>query len=333
MNKYILILNNHGLGDVVMSFSFFENLLSYDEKSKLLVFFKSNLEKDLFILTKLYCANINRFNLYNINEIGKLLFYTFRIKKAYALGINGEKSKRLFRLLRVNNYRLARPYKHVQSKSLNVLHNETMLHKSSLYSNLLNFSDKFSLNNASRDFFIDIDGINDIGKYIVLTGGSGEIEKHKRWTTTGYRELVEKIIDNTEYKIVFVGSSGEQKIVNDILLDIGNKYIKKIIQLNGKTNLKELINLLRNSNLVVGNDNGVLHIASACDVKILGLFGSTDYKITGPIGNNVQIIDNRVQCAPCYAIDENIEGCGDNICMKSISSKQVYNEIMKILIL
>lgn len=329
MLNNILVLNNHGLGDVVMSFSFFENLLISNTKSNVLVLFKSNLEKELFTLTRFYEDNEKRFKLFSMWELKKLFFYIFRIKKAYALGINEEKSKKLFKLLGVRNYYLAHPYEYDKSFETNILNNETMLHKSILYSNLLTMPDKCSLNNVSKDFFIDIENINDIGKYIVLTGGSGELEKHKRWTTAGYRKLVKNIIDNTDYKIVFVGSSGEQKIVDEILLDIDDKYLKKIIQLNGKTNLIELISILRNSKLVVGNDNGVLHIASACDAKILGLFGSTDYKITGPIGNYVEIIDNRIECAPCYAKDGNIEGCEDNICMKSISSEQVYLKVMR----
>jgi ADP-heptose:LPS heptosyltransferase len=333
MKNNILVLNNHGLGDVVMSFNFFDNLLDNDKVSKVLVLFKSNLEKELFTFTKLYNKNKNRFKLYNMNEIKKLFIYIFRIKKAYALGVNEVKSKKLFKLLGIKNYYLAHPYEYTKSKSENLLHNEQILHKSTLYSSLLKVSDSYSLDDVSKDFFIDTDrgGVNDIAKYIVLTGGSGELEKHKRWTTTGYRELVKKILDNTEYKIVFVGSSGEQKIVDEILLDTENKYMENIIQLNGKTNLKELIYILRNSSLVVGNDNGVLHIASACDSKILGLFGSTDCKITGPVGNYVEIIDNRIECAPCYAKDGNIEGCEDNTCMKSISAEQVYQKVIRIL--
>tara|TARA_R110002033_G_scaffold135_1_gene1487 strand:- start:22793 stop:23791 length:999 start_codon:yes stop_codon:yes gene_type:complete len=331
MRNNILVLNNHGLGDVVMSFSFFENLLANDSKSKILVLFKSNLEKELFTLTLVYQENQGRFKLFSMNEIKKLFFYMFRIKKAYALGINEAKSKKLFKILGIKKYYLAHPYEYTKSKSTNVLHNETILHKSVLYSNLLNISNECSLNSVSKDFFIDIGSVNDIGKYVVLTGGSGELEKHKRWTTLGYRELLEEIIANTEYKIVFVGASGEQQIVDEILLDIEYKYLENIIQLNGKTNLKELINILRNSNLVVGNDNGVLHIASACNVKILGLFGSTDYMITGPNGNNITIIDNRIECAPCYSKKGKIKGCEDNICMKDISSEQVYKKIMEIL--
>jgi ADP-heptose:LPS heptosyltransferase len=331
MRNNILILNNHGLGDVVMSFSFFENLLINDKSSTIIVLFKSNLEKELFILTKLYDENKKKFKLFSMKELKKLFIYIFRIKKAYALGINEKKSKKLFKLLGVQKYYLAHPYEYIKSNKSNILHNENLLHKSILYNNLLQLSDNHTLKNIYKDFFIKIENINNLEKYIVLTGGSGELEKHKRWTTSGYRELVEQVIYNTDYKIVFVGSSGEQKIVDEILHDIDNKYLENIVQLNGKTNLNELINILRNSSLVIGNDNGVLHIASACNVNLIGLFGSTDYKITGPVGNCVEIIDNRIDCAPCYAKDGNIKGCEDNVCMQDIRSVQVYNKFERIL--
>lgn len=331
MKNNILVLNNHGLGDVVMSFPFFENLLANDNKSNIIVLFKSNLEKELFSITILYNENKSRFKLFTTNQIKNIFLYIFRIKKAYALGINESKSKKLFKFLCIREYYLAHPYEYMKSDKHNIINNENILHKSLLYSNLLKLSDNYILKNEYKDFFIKMKSDNNIGRYIVLTGGSGEVEKHKRWTTIGYRELIKKIIDNTEYKIVFVGSRSEQKIVDEILLGISDKYMENIVQLNGKTNLKELIKILREGSLVVGNDNGVLHIASACDVKILGLFGSTDYKITGPIGNNVEIIDNRIECAPCYAKNGNILGCSDNICMKSISSEQVYIKIKEIL--
>lgn len=329
--KNILVLNNHGLGDVVMSFNFFENLLLNDDKSQILVFFKSNLEKELFLLTKFYSENKKRFNLYSRSELKKIFFYIFRIEKAFALGINEAKSKKLFRILRIKNFYIAHPYEYVKSLQANILHNENMIHKSNLYTNLLNISGFSNLKNENKDFFIDLDYINQFGKYIVITGGSGELEKHKRWTINGYRELIIKLIDNTKYNIVFVGSLDEQKIVDQMLKGIKNCYLDRIFELNGKTNLNMLIGVLRNSNLVVGNDNGILHIASACNKKLLGLFGSTNFKITGPTGNNIEIVDNKVECSPCYGKDGNIQGCEDNKCMKSINSEQVWNKVESML--
>jgi heptosyltransferase II len=327
MKNNILVLNNHGLGDVAMSFSFFENLLEDDSLSTILVLFKSNLEKELFTLANIYESNKKIFKLFSMKDIEKLFWYIFRIKKAYSLGVNEKKAIKLFKILGVKYYYLAQPYEYINSSKIYINHNESMLHKSVLYTSLLIKSDNQNLSFEHKDYFIKSEYNNKFDNYIVLSGGSGELEKHKRWTTNGYRELVKQILDNTDYNIIFVGSKGEQKIVDEILFNIEDEYLERITQLNGKTNLLELIGILRNSSLVVGNDNGVMHIASACDANILGLFGSTDSKITGPIGNNIDIIDHRIECAPCYAKDGNIEGCKDNVCMKNISSQEVFKKI------
>lgn len=331
LNNAILVLNNHGLGDVVMSFNFFENFLTNDISSNILVLFKSDLEKELFILTRLYQNNKKRFNLFSMKEVKKLFLYIFRIKKAYSLGVNESKSINLFKVLGIKNYYLAHPYEYSLCDKKNTLCNEYKIHKSILYSNLLKISHGIKPLISHKDYFLESKFDNDLKNYIVLSGGSGELEKHKRWPSSSYRQLVEIIINNTEFNIAFVGSSGEQQIVDEILKDIKDNFFERIVQLNGKTNLIELIEVLRKSELVIGNDNGVMHIASACDAKVLGLFGSTDYSITGPVGNHVNIIDNRIECAPCYAKDGNIEGCKDNVCMKNISFEEVFVKVKEII--
>jgi ADP-heptose:LPS heptosyltransferase len=332
MHKYILILNNHGLGDVVMSIPFFENIINIEDNTKNIIIFKSTLEVELFKLTKIYNINKNYFILFNMKEINKVFIYIFRIKYAYSLGINESKSIKLFKLLLIKKYYIANPFDYTISSNMKILNNETKIHKSKLYSNLLKQSHDKDILIHNKDYFIknNIKIINETN-YIVFTAGSGELEKHKRWTISGYRKLLINIIDNTKYKVIFVGSKAEQEIVNNILVNIEEMYIRKVVQMNGKTNLLELISILRDAKLVVGNDNGVLHIASACNTSILGLFGSTDYKITGPSGNKINIIDNRTECAPCYKKDGNIRGCIDNICMKDINSDNVYSKVSDIL--
>jgi ADP-heptose:LPS heptosyltransferase len=326
MKNNILILNNHGLGDVVMSFTFFENLLKVSNNARIIILFKSKLELELFTLTQLYRDNESKFLLYNIKNIKKLFLYIFRIKKAYSLGVDEDKSKKLFKLLFVKDFYIANPYNYEPSHTVNILNNENKIHKSILYSNLVKLSFDINILMEDKDYFIQDKEDVVYQNYIVFTGGSGELEKHKRWTTLGYKNLLINIIDNSNYKIFFVGSQSEQKIVDEILFNIENKYLERVTQLNGKTSLLELINILRNSELVVGNDNGVMHIASACFANVLGLFGSTNYKITGPIGDNIEIIENRIECSPCYAYN-NIEGCEDNICMKMITSGYVYKKV------
>jgi ADP-heptose:LPS heptosyltransferase len=328
----ILVLNNHGLGDVVMSFPFFEKLLEYHNNSKILVVLKSNLELELFSLTKLYVMNPNKFKLYLREDIKRIFRYFFRIKAAYALGVNERKSKIIFRSLGVNNFYIASPYKYMQSLSGNILYNKGISHKSTLYLNLLDISNHSEFEAIYKDYFVDSNNHSVVVEnYMILAGGSGDLEKHKRWPIYRYKELVDKVLNKTDLNIVFVGSKEEKKIVDDILIGISSKFSNRIIQLNGKTSLLELIEIIRDSKIVVGNDNGVLHIASACNAKILGLFGSTDYNITGPNGNHVTIIDNRIKCAPCYAKNGSIFGCEDNLCMKGIESDKVFKKIIEII--
>lgn len=325
MKKTILILNNHGLGDVVMSFSFFISLLN-NEESRLIVIFKSKVELELFTLTKFYSKNNSRFILYEMKQIKKLFRYIFRIKQAFSLGVNEKKSVKLFKFLFIKDYYIANPYKYEIAESSNILNNKEKQHKSLLYRNLLDIKD-YSDIQLNKDFFIGKSGSKINGKYIVFASGSGELEKQKRWVSSGYRKLLLSIMKNTNYKVVFVGSVGEQTIVEEIISNIDKKILKNILQLNGKTKLIELIEVLRSSELVIGNDNGILHIASAVNANILGLFGPTDYNITGPIGDYVNIIDNRIDCAPCYGKEGNIKGCDDNICMKNIDAERVFKKV------
>ena len=71
---------------------------------------------------------------------------------------------------------------------------------------------------------------------------------------------------------------------------------RNFINLTGKTTLQELIRLLSDARLVVGNDSGPLHLAAALGVPTLALFGPTDPARYRPYpGDDLQ---NRILCAP-----------------------------------
>jgi ADP-heptose:LPS heptosyltransferase len=56
------------------------------------------------------------------------------------------------------------------------------------------------------------------------------------------------------------------------------KYLDDLpntVNLAGKTDFEELINLVKNSEFVICNDSGILHLAEALDKKVYVTFGST----------------------------------------------------------
>ena len=49
-----------------------------------------------------------------------------------------------------------------------------------------------------------------------------------------------------------------------------------MIDLTCKTTIKETVNIIQNSNIVIGGDTGLIHLADAMAVKNIALFGPTD---------------------------------------------------------
>ena len=105
-----------------------------------------------------------------------------------------------------------------------------------------------------------------------------------------------------------------------------------ILNLAGKTSLRELISLISECDVFVTNDSGPLHISYAVGTPMVAIFGSTDPELTGPpsgtIGNSNLVVTNKFSCSPCF---ERTCRNNDLRCMYAISSDDVYLGIKKVL--
>jgi heptosyltransferase-2 len=76
----------------------------------------------------------------------------------------------------------------------------------------------------------------------------------------------------------------------------------------------------------LSNDSGLMHVASALNVPMVAVFGSTDHVATGPRGPNARIVRYPVDCAPCMRP----ECPRDYRCMLGIEPKDVWNELVNL---
>ncbi|MBA7519426.1 hypothetical protein ES705_11504 [subsurface metagenome] len=156
---------------------------------------------------------------------------------------------------------------------------------------------------------------------IVISPGSGEEEKHKRWPKKNFSSLINLILSGRNNVSVFlVGSQAEKELCEEIKQNSDNKI--SIHNLAGKTSIKELLELLSRADLTITNCNGVSHLACTTNSPIIGLYGPTDYRITGPKSSSFIPVTAGLECAPCYAKDY-ITGCGNPICMEAIKVQDV----------
>lgn len=144
----------------------------------------------------------------------------------------------------------------------------------------------------------------------------------KCWLPDRFRSLAERLIQNPNYTIIFFGDPAGTPLVNDICQNMP----ERVINLAGKTNLRELIALIDQCSIFLTNDSGPMHIASALGVPLLALFGSTSDIQTGPYSGG-KVIHKRVECSPCYKRTCPI----DFRCMKRIEVDEVYTELQKII--
>ncbi len=118
------------------------------------------------------------------------------------------------------------------------------------------------------DKLLKSQGVN--GGYVVLVPGAAQ--PNKRWPIERFAELAGKIGERFGLSIVATGSQGEREYIEAI--QTGGSI--RVINLAGKTTVRELILLMKNASLVVSNDTGPGHIAAAMGVPIVMIFGPTN---------------------------------------------------------
>ncbi len=163
-------------------------------------------------------------------------------------------------------------------------------------------------------------------KFAVLNPGGNW--GRKRWPTEKFAELAQRLIDEFDWDVVLTGA------VKDIWLceqvrEAVKKGRKRVFNLAGKTTLSQLAYLMNTASVVVSNDSGPLHIASAVNKKVIGIFGPTSPMITGLYGdlknNN---IFSSVDChRPCY----NQECEKELECMNKITVDIVMDKIREVI--
>ncbi|MBI5328379.1 MAG: lipopolysaccharide heptosyltransferase II [Deltaproteobacteria bacterium] len=141
----------------------------------------------------------------------------------------------------------------------------------------------------------------------------------KLWEEKKFADMCNGIANRFSCKVVMIGASSEKEN-NQILSLTGNK----VIDLTGKTTLKELACLMSLSQMVVTVDSGPMHIAAAAAVPVVAIFGPTAPWRTGPYGEMHTVIRKELSCSPCFSM---ICRSKDKMCMKEIEVGDVLKAV------
>ncbi|MCP4368492.1 MAG: glycosyltransferase family 9 protein [Deltaproteobacteria bacterium] len=157
---------------------------------------------------------------------------------------------------------------------------------------------------------------------VILAPGSktGEMSQ-KRWPY--FPELAERIKN-----VLIVGTENDMYDCN------GNKYIfpTSVDSLVGKLSLRETAEVMASATVVVGNDNGLSHVASALGVNTIIIFGPTPHTTLGRFPSNVEVVRANLNCEPCWFNNKRFQACSKGInCLHEISVDLVAQTVNKYL--
>ncbi len=149
----------------------------------------------------------------------------------------------------------------------------------------------------------------------------------KRWLPEHFTQLAELIANKFEAEFQFFGSLPEQGTVRQITEKLNCKFE----DYTGKLSLLESARKISECDFFITNDTGLMHIAAACQVPIISIFGSTVPEFGFyPYKANHRIAQIELNCRPCTHIGR--ESCpkGHFNCMKQLAPEIVLGEFMKL---
>jgi len=145
----------------------------------------------------------------------------------------------------------------------------------------------------------------------------------KRWLPERFAEAAAKITAQSSVQWILLGTKNDAAIGEQIAAAIGDHCVNRI----GQTTLDQLIDELRRCSLLLTNDTGTMHLAALLGVPVVAVFGSTEPRLTGPLGNGHTILRHHVECSPCFLRECPI----DFRCMKAVSADEVAGAVLSML--
>jgi heptosyltransferase-2 len=118
----------------------------------------------------------------------------------------------------------------------------------------------------------------------------------KCWYPDRFGEMGKRLSEKWQARVLLFGKEEERPIVHEILKHMGMKGI----DLTGKTGLLQLAALIERCTLLVTNDTGTMHVATAVGTPVVAIFGSTPPLTTGPWGDGHVVVKRDVPCSPCW---------------------------------
>ncbi len=155
-----------------------------------------------------------------------------------------------------------------------------------------------------------------------INPGSSEKWPTKRWPLERIAWVMDEL-SKRNIRVILLGTPREIKIGEEL----SRRTSAKPIQAMGKTDVNELVALIRRCDVLLTSDSAPMHIASAIGTPFVAIFGPTDPQRHVQATYLHKVLYKKVSCSPCY-----LRVCPvGHICMKEISPPETLEAVLSLM--
>ncbi len=154
---------------------------------------------------------------------------------------------------------------------------------------------RLEVNEANLVITLSRLGLNRSRRVAVLCPGA-EYGPAKRWPTAHFAALARALVGRG-LAVWLIGSDKDKPVADEIAA----RQEDTVLNLCGRTDLGAAIDLMSLASVVVSNDSGLMHVASALGRPLVAIYGSSSADHTPPLNPGARIVKLDIECSPCFA--------------------------------
>lgn len=187
------------------------------------------------------------------------------------------------------------------------------------YRNLLTISPQ---NFQRADKLLAESGIK--STFAVIAWSASRRRTIKEWMPQYWQQTITQLA--AKMPVVIVGAEPSDAIIDGLPKGL------PVHDLSRQTDLPALAALCARARIFVGIDSGVLHLSACMGTPVVGIYGPSDWRLTGPRGVPYRIARHEIECSPCKLEKCKWQGDMERACLTRLKPEHVLKAIDEVLL-
>ena len=149
----------------------------------------------------------------------------------------------------------------------------------------------------------------------------------KTWPKEYFAQVVQALASEYQASFFVTGGPGDREYADEVIEACG----LPVMNYCGETSLVELAALFKASDLLVSVDTGGGHIAAACKVPMVVMYGCTSPDRWHPVNEHARVLTSREDCCPCTVRAEACPSWPRPKCLWNVAPETVLKECRELL--